>query len=223
MENGIDPRNKSLILVRLEPVVPLLTQAAENAIERARSYFKDQTLESAKIRDPYLFAHIVRHQVCAFLNDRGQAAAVDTRWLPNSGVAFGLEWLDARFLKSYFGKLPAPGHSPVKQAFYQQTIARGLWDAGEPSFERVNIVITWDVDSSGTLSALEVYSPCGGGTGRDSARYFWSETLAHPAVTYQPAPEDEYADEIDEEEREDIAIERESPAKNDDQGQADDV
>ncbi len=220
MEIGIDPRNKILILNCLDPIVPLLTQAAEHATERARSYFKDQTLESAKVRDRYLFAHLVRHQICAYLNDRGQMAQVDTRWLPNSGVAFSLDWLDVRFLKSYFGKLPAPGHSQVKQAFYHQAIESSLWDQGEPSFERVNIVVTWDVDGGGGLSTLDVYSPCWGGTARDSARSFWHETLVHPAVAYQPAPADEYAEEED---REDIDIEREISSDTDEQGLAGDV
>jgi hypothetical protein len=222
MEDGIDPRNKPLILASLKPVVPLLTTAGEHATERARAYFKEQPLEAARVRDRYLFAHLVRHQVCSYLNDRGQAARIDTRWLPNSGVAFSLDWMDVRFLKSYFGKLPAPGYSRVKQAFYSQTIERGLWDVADPSFQRVNIVVTWDVDASGALSALTVYSPSGGGTASNSARSYWQETLVHPAVSYEPAPEEE---EPADEEREDLDIERRAAESDeqDQQGQAGDA
>jgi hypothetical protein len=213
MDLGISPENKTLILAQLKPIVPLLHEAGEYGTERARSYFAEQALAAAKVRDKSTFAHLVRHQVKAYLIENGQPARIQPLWRPNSGVAFPLDWLDVLFLKSFYGRLPAPGRSRVKQAFYRQTIYDSLWTPERRTYNRVNIVITWDVDMFGNLSVLHVYSPSGGGIAPDSAKSYWDEALEHPAISYEAAP-DEYLDEDAEEEAEelDISAEAERPA-----------
>lgn len=201
MDSVLDPRNRALILDKVRPIVPLLHEAAEYGTERARTYFHEQAMPSAQQSDDSLFAHLVRHQVNSFLNERGQVADVDRHWLANSGVAFTLDWIEVRFLKSFHGRLPAPGPSRTKRAFYRQVVEQGLWDE-RPSFQRVNLVMTWDIDDFGNLAVLHVYSPSGGGNAPDSARSFWSEALEHPAVTFQVArpvvdDPDEALEEID--------------------------
>lgn len=203
----IDPRNKALILDRLEPVVPLLHEASEYATERGRSYFAEQQFAAARTRDKHVFATIVRHHLKAYLIERGQSARVAPLWRSNCGVAFALDFIDLLLLKSWYGRLPAPGRSRVKTAFYTQTVEPPLWDMNVRSFDRVNTIVTWDVDSFGNLSVLEAYSPSGGGTSPDSARWHWRAALAHPATTYEPVP-DELDDET-EEEGEDLDIARE--------------
>jgi hypothetical protein len=202
----IDPKNRPLILARLEPVVSLLHEGAEYATERSRSYFAEQSLAAARVRDKSAFAHLVRHQLKAYLIEHGQQAQLQPLWRQNSGVAFPLDWLDVLVLKSFYGRLPAPGRSRPKQAFYHQTIADSLWLPERRTYQRVNIVITWDVDVFGNLSVLHVYSPSGGGIAPDSAKSFWDQALAHPATSYQAAP-DEYLDDADEE-AEDLDISR---------------
>lgn len=200
MDFVIDPRDRERLLHHIAPAVPLLHEAAEWATQQTRGFFDGQSLEAAKASDPYLFAHLVRFYVKSFLETHGQDVRLDGQWLPNSGVAFAIDWVDIRFLKSDLGRLPAPGRSRIKRAFYNQTIETSVWDQNVRSYERANLVITWDVDAVGNLSALVAYSPCEGGLARDSARAFWHAELEHPALTFQPSGEelgDESGEDLD--------------------------
>lgn len=187
----VQPWDREQILGHVGPVVPLLHDAAEDATQKARGYFDGLSLTDAEQRDPYLYAHLVRYHVGRFLDAHGQDPQMDKRWLANSGVAFRYGWTDIRFLKSLAGRLPAPGRSMVKRAFYHQDISTPIWDfdaENARSLVLVNLVITWDVDYLGNLYQLVAYSPSAGGLSQDSVRWHWAQPLAHPATTYAPPP-----------------------------------
>ena len=163
----VEPWDKAAILAQLEPIVPLLYDAAEAATHEARAFFDGLSTEEAEARDPYLFPHLVRFYVCRALDARGQTSNVDKDWLANSGVALRIDWLAARFLKSSFGQLPPPGRSMTKRRFYRQITGATLWefDSTSRSIPSVNVVITWDVDSLGEpFMLLAVDCPSDGGT-----------------------------------------------------------
>jgi hypothetical protein len=201
----IDPWDKAAILAKLDAVVPLLYDAAEAATHQARSFFDSLPAREAERRDPYLFAHLVRFYVCRALDERGQTTDFDKDWLANSGVSFRLDWLAVRFLKSAMGQLPAPGKSMTKRRFYRQIIGATLWeiDSTTRSIPSVNVVITWDVDSLGNLSRLNVYCPSDGADSLDSVHWYWREELAHPATTIEPPPSETPSEDDD---REDLDI-----------------
>lgn len=200
----VDPWDKPAILAQLEPIVPLLYDAAEAATHQARAFFDGLSAEEAEARDPYLFPHLVRFYVCRALDERGQSSTFDKDWLANSGVALRADWLAARFLKSSFGQLPPPGRSVAKRRFYRQITGATLWDLDSTnrSIPSVNVIVTWDVDSLGNLSRLTAYCPSDGGYTLESVHWYWREELAHPATTIalppiETAPEDEDREDLD--------------------------
>jgi hypothetical protein len=199
-----EPSDKESILSYLEPLWPDAWRAFETGTQHAAAYFKDQPVERARTRDPWLFPHLVRFQARTYLAERGVDANIDPIWLALSGVAVRFGCIDLRFLLSDGGRLPAPGKSWTKRAFYHQAIQNPLFilddeQPREPSM--VNIVVTWGYDSGGVLTGLTAYCPNGGGRGRDSATEHWHHALAHPATTYQPP-----AAPIEEGERTDLPI-----------------
>ena len=201
MEVPLEPDDKQGVLSYLDPLWPDAWRAFETGTQHAAAYFKDQPGERARVRDPWLFAHLVRFQARTYLADRGIDANIDLMWLALSGVAVRFGRVDLRFLLSDDGRLPAPGRSWKKRAFYSQAIQNPLFILGDEQPRlpaTLNIVVTWDYDSSGVLRGLVVHCPSGGGNGRDSATSYWNHALPHPASTYQapaqPADAEQPAD-----------------------------
>ncbi len=199
-----DPSDQKSILAHLEPLWPDAWRAFEMATQHSVGYFKDQPIERARRRDPWLFPHIVRFQARTYFAERGHDANIDPIWLSLSGVAVRYGCVDLRFLLADGAGLPAPGRSRRKRAFYQQAIQNPLFllddeQSREPA--TINVVVTWAYDPDGVLTGLVAYCPSGGGSGRDSATYYWRAELPHPATTYE-AP----AEPLDEERSTDLPI-----------------
>lgn len=188
---NVQPWEKVPILEQIGPIVPLLHEAAEDATHRARAFFDELGWPEGERTDPFLFAHLVRFHVGRFLDSRGHATDLDKQWMSNSGVAFRCGWTDVRFIKSSYGRLPAPGPSRTRRRFYHQDITTPFWESSlenRHSIVLVNLVITWDIDYRGSLSQLVAYSPSAGASSASSVNWHWAEVLAHPATTYAPPP-----------------------------------
>ncbi len=199
MNPEFDPRDKDAILEYVNPIWVDSWRAFESGTQHAVAYFKDQSLLRAQARDPWLFAHLARFQAKTYLAERGHDAHIDPIWLASSGVALRYGNIDLRYLKADRGNggangLPAPGWSRRKRAFYRQEIQNPLFLFDQPrEIATVNLVVTWDYDSSGVLTELTCHSPRSGGNTRESVASYWWAPLRHPATTYaapsKPEPE----------------------------------
>jgi hypothetical protein len=192
-EPPVRPWEQEKILGRLESVVPILHESAEAATQAARLYLESLEPPVGPGDDPYFHAHATRFHLGRALRARGQESDIDKQWLANSGVAFRLDWIDVRMLKSANGELPPPGGSRIKRAFYRQEIelVAPLWEIDKPNGRAdamVNLVVTWDIDGRGNLTKLVAYSPSRGGWTASSVGWFWKHELLHPALTFTPPP-----------------------------------
>jgi hypothetical protein len=205
MTSVLDPRDRDGILEYVRPIWTDSWRAFEAGTEHAVAYFRDQPVEAAQTRDPWLFAHLARFQAKTFLSTRGHDAHIDPMWLANSGVAVRYGQVDIRYLKADRGNgdkngLPAPGWSRRKRAFYRQEIQNPLFMFDQPrELATVNLVVTWDYDSSGVLFELTCHSPRAGHNTRESVASYWHASIPHPATAVQVPAEatDEYADDLE--------------------------
>lgn len=174
------------------PVVPILHESAEAATQEVRLHLENLNPPASPSDDLSYHAHAIRFFLNRALKARGQDARIDKQWLANSGVAFRLDWIDARMLKSLNGALPPPGESRAKRAYYRQELdfMIPMWESEAVTRTRasVNVVFTWDIDYRGNLLQLKVYCPSRGESTPNSVGSFWSEVLVHPALTYEPTP-----------------------------------
>jgi hypothetical protein len=158
----------SEVLKDLDPLRPVLFRVFEAALLEAREFFDERNAR----KDPYLFPHLVRYSVKQYLASRGlEAVECEMEELANSGLSLVYEGYHLRILKSIGGKLPPPGYSLAKQAFWAQQMPFPF--AAPVAITPVlNLLILWDVTPQYDLAGLWVACPKSGVTA-SSVEAYW--------------------------------------------------
>ena len=185
-------------LEELEPLIPVIFGALENAVFETQEYF-----ETRKERhDPYLAPCLVRHTTKRFLTTasfQGPTDGPSIRFaledIANNGLCIMFGRFRIRILKADEGDLPEPT-SHARREFYEQ-LAMPLPTSGGgalSSNSRVNLVVLWDFDRSHDLDGLTLVCPRAG-SHDDPSRSYWRLELPHPVESARADPAD--SDDID--------------------------
>jgi hypothetical protein len=141
-----------LVLRRVGPVVDPTRDAIEEGLSRLDAALKALGVGRG---DPWLDAHLVR----AVARKRLETAAPSTGWpwsvdsaVANSGIHLSTLGANVRVARGDVLRVPAPGHSRTRRAFWSQGAA-------------VQLSMFGDVDAaSGRLNLLLLWKPCADGS-----------------------------------------------------------
>lgn len=165
------PLQSAAVLEDLQPVLPLIYEAFERAIEESKSFFKE-----GKGIDPFLFPNLVRYYALEYLESGPWEIddfSIDR--LSNNGIFLRFKDYRIRVWKADEGELPAPGTSESKRIFYEQP---DLWEG----MRFVKLAIIWDTTSKGTLKNLILACPNGDGSPNTAGQAHWQIEIPHPAT-----------------------------------------
>jgi hypothetical protein len=173
----------------LSQLIPVVYSALEAAIQSAREFFDR---EGNRPIDPYLAPCLVRYYAKRFLIDAGCNAEYEDdvehdegdgefkfHNLSNNGLALTSEKYQIRIWKSDDGKLPVPGPSQPRRAFFQQCLP---YDMSLPA-EQLGLAILWEVSPNYVLTRLLLSCPKAGDTSRASVEAYWTVPIPHPAFS----------------------------------------
>lgn len=164
-------------LTRLFPVV---YRALEGACQDTREFFDTQNVPVDAYLAPCLVRHFAKRYLCALGQDADYDEE-DIENLANNGLCLAYADYQIRILKSDCGRLPPPGVSRRKQAFYHQQLALLYLDSPnkEPRASKLNLLILWDVDSKYNLVGLSLACPKGGSATQLSVEEYWIEPIPY--------------------------------------------
>lgn len=167
--------NKARVMRDVTPVLPRVQAAYEAGRVKAGDYFAVEEIR----RDPYLFAHLLRHWAkLALAREDIEAEDVEVDNLPYSGVSFHYQGYHIKVWKSDNGLTPVPGRSANRQNFVNQEWVQpallGL-DAAREDGWRPNLIILYDLIRDNLHFTLVM--PKSGNTTRDSVGEYWREPL----------------------------------------------
>ena len=169
----------------LSQFIPILFDAVEAATAYARDFF-EKRVERV---DPFFTPGLVRYITKQRLKAAGQTAEEEDSFnvgvMANNGLLLTYGPYRIRILKADGGDLPVAGPSKARQAFYHQ-FSLGL--PGEEQWDKVNLVVLWDVDREYQLKELLLACPKGGGTSKSSIEKHWICPIPHPIADVAAAP-----------------------------------
>ncbi|MCL5883908.1 MAG: hypothetical protein M1377_00890 [Deltaproteobacteria bacterium] len=174
-----------VVLGDLSQLIPTLYDAIEAATAYARDFFEKRE-ESV---DTFFTPGLVRYITKQCLKAAGQTAeeedVFDVGVMANNGLLLTYGTYRIRILKADGGDLPVAGPSKARQAFYHQ-LSLGL--PGEEQWEKVNLVVLWDVDREYLFKELLLACPKGGGTSKSSIEKHWICPIPHPIADVSATP-----------------------------------
>jgi hypothetical protein len=183
-------------LKQIAKIIPPIYDAMEAGTQGARAFFER---EQAPI-DPYHASSHVRWEAKRRLQAQGREVAdVDYKLhdLPMNGLRLNFEDCLIWILKSDNGKVPPPGPSGFKQAFYLQRIRQLVLpmapftsepqaDEDDGSTPLLSLVILWEVTRDYRLDGLLLACPRAGDTTRTSVQLYWGPiSVPHPALSVE--------------------------------------
>lgn len=176
MLNIPDPQT---VLKELSHLLPIIYSALDYGTFRAQEFFDQQESEKYKMINRYLAPDLVRYYAIQVLEKKGQTITHDEDDLnleevPNNGICICYGRYNIRILKSKNGDLPIPGHSKTRQEFYHQLSLNFPSGSGEDErFEKINLLLLWDVSYPYRLGSLSLACPKAGGITKDSVVAHW--------------------------------------------------
>lgn len=187
-------------------VLAVIHQALEYGIENTRAFFQSRNHEDEigqlKV-DSSLAPHLVRYFAKDFLVEYGysvieEEAAYEINEVPQNGLWVILGRFHFRIWKSSDGRVPVPGHSRIKQEYYQQSFHQYTFrfpdlDTGDPSTTKpIACIVLWSTDSSySRLNGIRLACPKKGDVSRASIDVHWNVPVEHPVLSLAPKPADE--------------------------------
>lgn len=158
-----------------------LTAAAD---QHARAKF-------LRIDDPWYYLHTVRRVACERLREDGLQATLDgSRFkVPLSGILVLHGGYVVRVLHAEGGeesarpRIPVPGRSKAKQAFWRQEPFEGM--------QTENLLLLWQDDRGTLVDPMLLASPRGGDHQRHSLKLSWDGKLSRQMAGMRAADLDE--------------------------------
>jgi hypothetical protein len=173
----------------------------QEAVSLAIQYFDElapKTQNGDPPLDPHLFPHLVRYQVCRLLRqEEFDASIIDDEDVPPSVRVMAMSGIEIEFRnrkikiwKSRKGGIPLPGRSASRKAFLQEN--QVLFGSAGEFFKARNLVLLWDVDSTGDVT-LELVCPMPSDFKKHDAAdwkspQLWSVAVPDAATLIQLAP-----------------------------------
>jgi hypothetical protein len=181
-------------LKQIAKIIPPIYDAMEAGTQGARAFFER---EQAPI-DPYHASSHVRWEAKRRLQGQGREVAdIDYKLgdLPMNGLRLTFEDCLIWILKSDNGKVPPPGPSGFKQAFYLQQIRQLVLPMApfdnetqgtDDSRPLLSLVVLWEVTRDYRLEGLLLACPRAGDTTRASVQLYWGPVpIPHPALSIE--------------------------------------
>jgi hypothetical protein len=199
------------ILSELQPLPSKIHGFLQEAVPIALQHFEEWAPKKQNddpTLDPHLFPHMIRWHVARLLRQAEYETTLtetsiddappSIRTMAMSGVEITHRGRKLKLWKSRKGGLPLPGRSASRKAFLQEN--RVLFDANPNEFFNArNLVLLWDVDSTGDVS-LELVCPMPSDFERnDIADWKYPQLWAIPVpdaatLVRSPAPAPEQTD-----------------------------
>jgi len=172
----------------------MMSQAMDYGAFKAREYFEREG--KAPGDDLSLAGHLARFHAKDYLRAHGQFVVeerdveaedqVDLQSVPNTGLFLSRGRFQIRILHAQNGRIPAPGASLSRQAYYQQLQESFQFpeDEVDPSAPKpVSLILYWDTTAPYDLSLLRLACPQYGEKTQASVKVWWDERLALIAHT----------------------------------------
>jgi len=187
----LHPPESEVVVADLEGLLPIVSEAIEFGIQKARDYFRserkrlERSLAAALVRfhakhymdDELALRGFTDVEVSELEEDDAEAGNCRREELANNGLMILYKNYKIKILKSQNGELPAAGPSKSRQEFYTQELP-----LSEP-MRGGNLVVRWDVDSRYRLTDIIVSRPYAGGLRRQDTRTQWEHRLPDPVLT----------------------------------------
>jgi hypothetical protein len=162
-----------VVLRKLAHLLPIIYSSLQHGTHEARDFFDGQKDTAKKVLDRYLAPNLVRFHARHLLK-KNDVSVVD---VSNNGMCFAYDGYIIRILKANNGKLPVPGHSETRRAFYQQDQYKlklvGFDNSDDNAAEKLNLIILWDVSYSYDLGVISLACPKSGDFTRESVSAYW--------------------------------------------------
>jgi len=171
----------------LWPLLALLYQGIEQAIEKVRTHFSDHVL----MYSPYAFSNLVRCHLHDFLGPAKAGALGFKVWrLPLDGIELDYKGC---WIKAWKGddELPPPRSGTNEEYCYQPS----LFPLGAPGAPPRRLVVTWELNGDMSLKALFLICPKWDG----AEDVHWIVDIPHPATTMSGGEHFASSDDLDDE------------------------
>ena len=194
------------VLQKIEPLTTVLYEMFPAAAQLSLPYFQSREREINRALIVCMLRYEVKQQLlCAEFQVEDddlydpQPADLSVEHLANNGLACTYNGVNIKILKSDDGRLPVPGLSKRRQAFYAQQLEfigegfgpSGSTEAGsEQTSTCLNVVILWSFDPSYTVIDLRLAAPKSGNISRASVEEYWNVPIEHSAIGRSFAPMD---------------------------------
>lgn len=208
------------VLQRIRPLTTALYEIFPEAAQQALPYFHSRGREVNRALIVCMLRYEVKQQLLQadFQVEDDEPEEVpptdlSLEALANNGLACTYNGVRLKVLKSDDGRLPVPGLSKRRQAFYAQQLeftGVGFGNSGQdetesaPSSICLNVVVLWRFDPSYSVVELRLAAPKAGDLSRASVEEYWNVEIPHSAIGGRFEPMDK---------REDIIVEPEITRK----------
>jgi hypothetical protein len=178
-----NPDQAQIVIDKLEPVLPLVHLAIDEATAKAREFFEIRELAP----DSYLFPHLVRYEAGSLLKQpQFRDAGYEFIELSNNGLSIIYKcsgcYYRIRVRKANeLGELPTQGLSSKLKAHYRNeqpflpSFDQTLHEYVNPDY--LNLVIVWDVDQYHILTDVFLVCPK-----NENGEVHFSEAIQHSAM-----------------------------------------
>lgn len=189
-----------VVLKDMEKLIRILYSAFDETNSEVLEYLRSQKdVDQKKKLDKWFQSPFMRYLVHRYLHDEGIKTLLEEdnddelvpEWsqaiLSNNGLSGTFSGYTHRILKAVNGKLPPPGPSERKKAYYRQSHMQQAYlippDYLDDNKPHPNIVFLWELDNK---NAIQLYLSIPKSGDEKQAFDYYTVPIEHPVTTYKP-------------------------------------